>query len=530
MNSKKSQICVAASQQASQSLRLNEFVKSQMRLQSVCVTMEAMPDVVRNFHVLTKPVGPICNLDCKYCFYLEKEKLYPGETQWRMSDEVLTEYVRQYIQDQTSPEIYFAWQGGEPTLLGVDFFRKAVALQNKFANGKTIFNAIQTNGTLLDDDWCRFLAANKFLVGLSIDGPRELHDIYRVDKRQQPTFDQVMRGLECLKKHKVDFNTLTVVNRANSQQPLEVYRFLKSIGSEFLQFIPLVERSAGGDGPGGLRGRLPHQRNAAGDVIPSPNDNPHIAEHEPPPHPDPLPRGGEGEVSSMRRLSMGGFESGPDGSRGRSPHQHQQSATDSLKSRGLDFAEPPLTGETGSSSIVTPWSVEAEQYGNFLCAIFDEWVRQDVGKTFVQLFDVALGNWMGLGSSLCVFAEKCGTAVAIEHNGDLYSCDHYVYPRWKLGNVMEQSLGAMVNSPGQAKFGNDKSDSLPQFCRKCEVRFACNGECPKHRFIQTPEGEWGLNYLCAGYKKFFNHIDPHMKTMAKLLRNNEAPARIMEMG
>jgi uncharacterized protein len=399
----------------------------------------------RNFHVLTKPVGPICNLDCKYCFYLEKEKLYPGENQWRMSDEVLAEYVRQYIQSQPSPEIYFAWQGGEPTLLGVEFFRKALALQQKFADGKAVFNAIQTNGTLLDDEWGRFLAANKFLVGLSIDGPRELHDRYRVDKRQQPTFDKVMRGLELLKKHKVDFNTLTVVNRENSQQPLEVYKFLKSIGSDFLQFIPLVERASSPSASSGV------------------------------------------------------------------------------------FAEPPLPGEASSSSAVTPWSVEADQYGNFLCAIFDEWVRRDVGKVFVQLFDVALGNWMGLGSSLCVFAAQCGAAVAIEHNGDLYSCDHYVYPRWKLGNVMDQNLGAMVSSPQQVKFGNDKSDTLPQYCRRCEVRFACNGECPKHRFIQTPDGEWGLNYLCAGYKKFFNHVDPHMKTMATLLRNDEAPARIMEM-
>jgi uncharacterized protein len=403
-------------------------------------------DAGRGFHILMKPVGPICNLDCKYCFYLEKEKLYPGENSWRMSDEVLEKYICDYIQSQPVPEINFAWQGGEPTLLGVDFFRKAVALQEKFADGKIIFNAIQTNGTLLDDEWCEFLAANKFLVGLSIDGPAELHDKYRVDKRQQPTFDQVMRGLELLKKHGVEFNTLTVVNRANSQSPLEVYHFLKSIGSQFLQFIPLVERAAPAE----------------------------------------------------------------------------------MKTAGYDFAAPPLPGEKENPSIATPWSVEAGQYGNFLCAIFDEWVRHDVGKTFVQLFDVALGNWMGLGSSLCVFAEKCGTALAIEHNGDLYSCDHYVYPRHKLGNVMNQTLGAMVNSPEQIKFGNDKFDSLPKFCRDCEVRFACNGECPKHRFIQTPDGEDGLNYLCAAYKKFFNHIDPHMKMMAQLLQNDEAPARIME--
>jgi uncharacterized protein len=411
------------------------------------VSQPPITDAGRGFHLLTKPVGPICNLDCKYCFYLEKEKLYPGEKQWRMSDAVLEEYIRQYIGSQPGPEINFAWQGGEPTLLGVEFFRKAVALQKKHASGKTVFNAIQTNGTLLDDGWCEFLAANKFLVGLSIDGPAELHDIYRVDKRQQPTFGAVMHGLELLKKHGVEFNTLTVVNRANSRQPLEVYRFLKGIGSQFLQFIPLVERAASTE----------------------------------------------------------------------------------MKSAGYEFAAPPLPGRPENVSAVTPWSVEAGQYGTFLCAIFDEWVRHDVGKTFVQLFDVALGNWLGLGSSLCVFAEKCGAAMAIEHNGDLYSCDHYVYPRHKLGNVMNRSLGEMVNSPQQMKFGSDKLDSLPKFCRECEVRFACNGECPKHRFIRTPDGEDGLNYLCPAYKKFFNHINPAMRAMARLLQTGQAPARIMEM-
>lgn len=400
------------------------------------------------FHVLTKPVGPICNLDCRYCFYLEKEKLYPGERQWRMSDAVLEEYVRQYIQNQPGPEIHFAWQGGEPTLLGVEFFHKTVALQQKYAGGKTISNALQTNGTLLDNEWCEFLAANRFLIGLSIDGPRELHDRYRVDKRQQPTFDAVMRGLELLKRHQVDFNTLTVVGRVNSQQPLEVYRFLKGIGSSFLQFIPLVER------------RAPATADAT----------------------------------------------------------------------GLDFAEPPEPAQAGKPDLpVTEWSVEAEQYGRFLCTIFDAWVRQDVGRVFVQLFDVALENWMGLGSSLCVFAEKCGRALAIEHNGDLYSCDHYVYPQYRLGNVMNGSLGAMVASAPQEKFGNDKRDALPRYCRECEVRFACNGECPKHRFIQTPDGESGLNYLCPAYKRFFNHIDPAMRTMAQLLRNGRAAADIMEL-
>jgi len=398
----------------------------------------------RGFHLLTKPIGPICNLDCRYCFYLEKQNLYPNERQWRMSDEVLEEYTRQYIQSQPGNEVYFAWQGGEPTLLGVDFFRKAVALQKKFAGGKMVSNALQTNGTLLDAEWCEFLAKEKFLVGLSIDGPRELHDEYRVDKGQKPTFDAVMRGLELLKKHGVEFNTLTVVNRANSQKPLEVYRFLKSIGSEFLQFIPVVERA------------------------------------------------GDSEES------------------------------------GLAFSAPPDLGVAEKSeSVVTEWSVEAAQYGTFLCAIFDEWVRQDVGKIFVQLFDVALGNWMGLGSSLCVFAEKCGAALAIEHNGDLYSCDHYVYPKYRLGNLMNQNLGEMAQSARQMKFGNDKLDLLPRFCRECDVRFACNGECPKHRFTKTPDGEDGLNYLCPAYKKFFHHIDPHMRRMAQLLNQGRAPAEIM---
>ena len=449
-------------------------------------------DERRGFHILTKPIGPICNLDCKYCFYLEKEKLYPGERQWRMSDDVLEKYVRQYIEAQPGPEVYFAWQGGEPTLLGVDFFRKAVALQKKFARGKMISNALQTNGTLLDDEWCRFLSKEKFLVGLSIDGPRELHDKYRVDKGQKPTFDRVMAGLELLKRHRVEFNTLTVVNDANSRQPLEVYRFLKRIGSEFLQFIPLVERTA--SAPDGLDFAAPPDL-----------DSFHESEH-------PLtfalsPDGAHTRVAG-------------DGSRVRSPHPAVH---------GPNALSKKLEAAKNLESPVTPWSVQAAQYGNFLCAIFDEWVRQDVGKIFVQLFDVALGNWMGLGSSLCVFAEKCGGALAVEHNGDLYSCDHYVYPKYRLGNLMNQNLGEMARSAQQVKFGADKSDLLPRFCRECNVRFACNGECPKHRFIKTSDGEDGLNYLCPAYKQFFNHIDPHMKMMARLLREGRAAADIMAM-
>lgn len=401
------------------------------------------------FHVMTKPIGPICNLDCKYCFYLEKEKLYGHGEKWKMSDEVLEQYIRQYIEQQDVPEINFAWQGGEPTLLGADYFRKVVELQKKYANGKQIANALQTNGTLLDDDWCELFAREKFLIGLSIDGPRVLHDKYRVDKQQKGSFDDVVRGLELLKKHQVEFNTLTVVNRANSQKPTDVYRFLKQIGSGYIQFIPLVER---------------------------------------------LPSQGSGLLKI------------------------------------LDFSEPPAPGEdVPKDSPVTAWSVEAKTYGNFLCTIFDEWVRNDVGRVFVQLFDTALGNWMGVGSSLCVFAERCGKALAMEHNGDVYSCDHYVYPRYKLGNLMNSSLGELVNSPEQMKFGNDKQDSLPQYCRKCEVKFACNGECPKHRFIKTPDGEEGLNYLCPAYKRFFNHVNPYMRTMTDLLRARQPAALIMRM-
>jgi uncharacterized protein len=400
------------------------------------------------FHVMTKPVGPICNLDCKYCFYLEKERLYPSDESFRMSDAVLESYVRQYIEAQDVPEVNFAWQGGEPTLLGVGFFRRVVELQKQYCPaGKRVTNAIQTNAVLLDDEWCEFLRDNGFLVGVSIDGPREMHDRYRVDKEGHPTFDRVMRGLELLKSHRVEFNTLTVVNRLNSRHPLEVYRFLKQQGSGFIQFIPLVERK-------------------------------------------------------------------PD---------------DDAKSMGLDFSAPPIPSESDANSPVTPWSVESKPYGEFLVTIFDEWIRHDVGKVFVQLFDVALGNWMGLGSSLCVFAETCGTALAIEHNGDLYSCDHYVYPRYRLGNILNQTLGDMVNSPEQVKFGNDKLDSLPRYCRECDVRFACNGECPKHRFIRAPDGEPGLNYLCPAYKRFFKHIDPYMRTMGELLRSGQTAAAIMPL-
>lgn len=398
------------------------------------------------FHVMTKPIGPLCNLGCRYCFYLEKEKLFAGNENFKMRDEVLEALIQQYITQQNVPEVNFAWQGGEPTLLGVPFFRKVVDLQKKHSNGKKISNAFQTNGTQLNDAWGAFFSENQFLVGISVDGPPKVHNGYRVDKKGNPTYDQVIRGVKCLKKHGVEFNTMTVVNRRNVQKPLDVYRFLKEIGSGFLQFIPLVER-------------LP-------DV----------------------------EAQKM----------------------------------GLDLAMPPQGHAQGHARpAVTESSVEPRHYGDFLIAIFEEWVRRDVGKVFVQLFDAALGNWIGAGSSICVFAERCGSALALEHNGDVYSCDHYVYPQYKLGNLLNRSLAEMLNSPQQRKFGNDKLDALPGYCRKCEVRFACNGECPKHRFLATPDGEPGLNYLCAGYKRFFKHIGPAMHIMKELLLQGRAPAEIM---
>lgn len=387
------------------------------------------------FHILAKPIGPRCNLNCTYCFYLEKDNLYKNVTSFKMSEKVFESFIKQYIKCQKAPTVNFTWQGGEPTLLGVDFFRRVVELQKRYADGKEIINGFQTNGILINDEWCAFFKENNFLVGLSIDGPEELHNRYRNYKSGNPSFEQVMRGLECLKKHQVEFNTITVVQNDNANYPLEIYNFLKKVGSGFMQFIPVVERT---------------------------NDT----------------------------------------------NNHEFS--DNLK-----------------SSQVTEWSVSAEQYGNFLCAIFDEWVRKDVGQQFVQIFDVALEAWLGKNPGLCIFRKTCGEAMAIEHNGDLYSCDHYVYPNYKLGNILDTSLELLVNSQFQKKFGQEKADKLPADCRYCEVRFICNGECPKHRFCKTPGGEEGLNYLCSGYKKFFRHIDPYMRFMANELKNKKSPANVM---
>ena len=394
---------------------------------------------------MAKPIGPICNLDCTYCYYLEKESLYPKGENFRMKPDVLEAYIQQYIESQNTFEVTFAWQGGEPTLLGLHYFRQIVELQKKYAQGRAINNTLQTNGTLLNDAWCQFFAENKFLIGLSIDGPRRLHDTYRVDKGQKPTFDRVMQGLELLKKHRVEFNTLTVVSATNAKHAIEVYDFLREVGSGYIQFIPLVER---------------------------------------------LPAPGE-------------------------------------KSTGLDYAEPPEPGQ--AESPVTRWSVPSEMYGEFLISIFDAWVRRDVGKVFVQMFDVSLGIWSGHGPGLCLFLQDCGEGLALEHNGDLFSCDHFVYPKFQLGNIMNESIASMVNSAKQKQFGEAKSSTLPKFCRECDVRFACHGECPKHRFTKTPDGEEGLNYLCASYKKFFHHVDPYMKQMTAFMQARQAPANIMDM-
>lgn len=393
-------------------------------------------------HVMAKPSGSVCNIDCKYCFYLEKEKLYPdARKSWRMSDETLEQYVKQYIEAQDIPVVNFAWQGGEPTLMGLDFFRRAVELQQHYANGKEITNAFQTNGMLLDDKWGSFLHEQKFLVGLSIDGPREFHDRYRVDKGQNPTFDRVYAGLQTLKRHEIEFNTLTVLQNHNADHPLEIYQFLREEGSGFMQFIPIVERSA-----------------------------------------------------------------------------------DQPEDDGLELVDPTFEGK----ALVTRWSVGSSQYGRFLCRIFDEWVRRDVGRVFIQMYDTALGSWMGHDPSLCIFSRTCGKALIIEHNGDLYSCDHFVYPDYRLGNVHDMDIRDMVDSPPQKKFGQDKEDTLPEYCVKCDYRFACNGGCPKQRFTRTPKGESGLNYLCKGYKMFFSHADPYMRFMANEVAQGRPAANVMK--
>ena len=407
------------------------------------------------FHLLAKPTGAICNLDCDYCFFLSKEMLYPG-SRFRMADEMLETYIRQLIEGHQAPEVIVAWQGGEPTLMGLDFFRRSIAYQQKYLRpGMTVQNTIQTNGTLINDAWAAFFRENNFLVGLSIDGPAAMHDAYRRDKGGQPTFDRVIRGLDTLKKHGVEFNALVTIHHANADHPLEVYRFLRDdLGIQFIQLIPIVERVVG----------------------------------------------------------MGADEADAD----------QPGEVVSHKS----WRERPLYTQFGNA--VTERSVTADQYGRFLIAIFEEWVRRDVAKVYVNMFDVALASWAGEPPGLCVFAPTCGTALALEHNGDMYSCDHFVEPAYYLGNITDTPMIELVASPQQRQFGQDKLDTLPRYCRECVVRFACHGGCPKDRFIPTPDGEPGLNYLCAGYMAFFKHVDRPMRTMAELLRRDRAPAEIMQ--
>ena len=405
-----------------------------------------MPDfAAQGLHVMTKPIGPICNLDCEYCYYLHKEELYPSGESWRMPESTLEAYIRQYIEAQPPQvrEITFAWQGGEPTLLGREFFQTAVALQKKHAGGKVrLVNTLQTNAVLLDDAWCEFFREAGFLIGVSVDGPAELHDRYRYDKRGRATFADVLKGVKLLQKHEVEYNILTVVHRQNAQAGRRVYTYLRDLGARFFQFIPLVERRGVGAHP-----------------------------------------------------------------------------------------EPPPSEEAGGpyDAYVSSRSVIPEQFGDFLIDIFDHWVRRDVGRVFVQIFEEATRAWMGAEPGLCVFRRRCGRALAMEHNGDVFSCDHFVEPDYRLGNVLEQSLTQLANSPQQEQFGRDKEELLPDYCRQCEVRFACNGECPKNRFLETPDGQPHWNYLCAGYRKFFNHIDPYMKMIADHLKRQRPAAEVMQV-
>lgn len=401
-----------------------------MQTATPAAAVQSATQSTRPIHVMAKPRGPICNLDCAYCYFLKKEELYPG-SKFRMDDATLETFTRDYIA-QGGDEVVFSWQGGEPTMMKLAFFERAVALQQQYRRpGTQIFNTFQTNGTLLDDDWCGFFKQHHFLVGVSLDGPRELHDAYRVDKRGAPTFDSVMAGLALLQKHGVATNLLCTLHAANADHPLEVYRFLRDVAkAEFIQFIPIVERP-----------------------------------------------------------SVGGVQLG---------------------------------------SSVTKRSVTAKQFGDFHIAVFEEWVRKDVGQVFVQMFDIALGIWLGDAASLCVFAETCGNALALEHNGDVYACDHFVEPRHLLGNINQRTLGELAFLPQQQAFGNAKRDSLPRQCRECPMRFACNGGCPKDRIIKSRDGEAGLNYLCEGYFALFSHLDAPMKKMAQLLRAERSPAEIMK--
>ena len=391
-------------------------------------------------YVMLKPAGAHCNLACKYCYYLEKNNLYQNSHRHLMSDEMLEQFTREYIEAQTMPQVLFTWHGGEPLMRSIDFYKKALALQKKYAHGKQIDNVIQTNGTLLTDEWCEFFAQNHWLVGISIDGPQEYHDHYRVTPAGKPSWEKVMQGISLLKKHRVEWNAMAVVNAYNAEHPLEFYHFFRDNGCQYLQFTPIVER---------------------------------LTEHE--------------DGRTLASLA--------------------------------DDREIPL-----ADASVTP-----EQWGNFLCTIFDDWVRHDVGKTFVEIFDCTLANWMGVLPGICAYSKECGHAGVMEHNGDVYSCDHFVFPEYKLGNIKDQSLIDMLYGEKQQAFGRLKHTSLPRQCKECDMEFACHGECPKNRFEKDKYGEPGLNYLCQGYYQYYSHVAPYMDFMKRELLAQRPPANIMNV-
>ena len=391
-------------------------------------------------YVMLKPAGAHCNLACKYCYYLEKNKLYPTAQRHLMSDEMLEQFTRKYIEAQTMNQVLFTWHGGEPLLRSIDFYRKALSLQQKYAGGRRIDNVIQTNGTLLTDEWCEFFAQNHWLVGISIDGPQPDHDHYRLTAAGKPSWKKVMQGIKLLKKHGVEWNAMAVVNAYNANHPLEFYRFFKENGCQFLQFTPIVER---------------------------------LTRHE--------------DGRTLASLA--------------------------------DKNEIPL-----SEASVTP-----EQWGYFLSAIFDEWVRKDVGKIFVEIFDCTLANWMGISPGICAYSKECGHAGVMEHNGDVYSCDHFVFPEYKLGNIRDHSLIDMLYGEQQQEFSRLKHSSLPRQCKECDMEFACHGECPKNRFMKDKYGDSGLNYLCPGYYHYYQHVAPYMDYMKQELMSQRPPSNIMKV-
>jgi uncharacterized protein len=392
------------------------------------------------FASMVKPLGSACNLNCSYCYYLDKAPTIYENRQPLMPLNVLEEYTRQYIQANEVPEVTFVWHGGEPLMAGIEYYKKAIEFQRKYASGKAIVNSLQTNGLLVNSDWARFFHNNKFLIGLSVDGPRDIHDAYRVNKAGRPSFDKVMAAVSLMKQYGVEYNTLSVVTNLSEGRGAEIYRFLKSIGSRFMQFLPVVEH-----------------------IIP-----------------------------------------------------------------GDDNRRPVIARPGTKGSAMAPWSVSAPGYGRFMTDIFDEWVVRDVGEYFVQAFDMTLAQWVGAKPGLCIYSETCGDALVVEHNGDVYSCDHFVYPEYKLGNILETDLSLLYQSPKQFEFGVNKRNTLPRYCMRCKYYFACRGECPKHRFMKTESGEPGLNALCEGFKHYFQHVEPYMEYMAMLLAQKRAPALVMQ--